>query len=325
MNNNFTEDGGDPAVEGEEDAEEKRKQFKKQRSKQSREFEVEGDIAKPEFMATKSMVDYAPAEISAVEQYEALLAEQAERKSIRRRQLEVDRVELKRKITESVLEFDAKLLELYKTRLAIEKCILAEELKILLYDRRMAYQDQLDRDEERHIKDIEEKEEEKKIADVDLAQGRAMLDEMKSKRDQMFEHDKSFEKNFKKEFPGMGFNQLEALMKCFKKRPKGVTGGVERHLELMSRKGDTRQDSVNSVVQRRTDGAKTDLKAKSIAAALERVRFLKLMMMASITDPESGCTTIFTLFENYSKCSIRILAFSTNVCPFKTYPSGNTV
>ena len=40
------------------------------------------------------MVDYAPAEISAVEQYEALLAEQAERKAIRRRQLEVDRVEL---------------------------------------------------------------------------------------------------------------------------------------------------------------------------------------------------------------------------------------
>ena len=91
--NYFSEDGGDPIVE-DDDAEEKRKQFKKQRSKQSREFEVEGDIAKPEFMATKSMVDYAPAEISAVEQYEALLAEQAERKAIRRRQLEVDRVEL---------------------------------------------------------------------------------------------------------------------------------------------------------------------------------------------------------------------------------------
>ena len=36
-------------------------------------MEVEGDIAKPEFMHTKSMVDYAPAEISAVEQYEALV------------------------------------------------------------------------------------------------------------------------------------------------------------------------------------------------------------------------------------------------------------
>ena len=115
-----------------------------------------------------------------------------------------------------MVEFDAQLLELYKTRLAIEKCILAEELKVLLYDRRMAYQDQLDRDEERLLREIEEKEEEKKVADVDLAQGRGMLDEMKAKRDQMFEHDKGFEKNFKKEFPGMGFNQLEALMKCFK-------------------------------------------------------------------------------------------------------------
>ena len=110
---------------------------------------MEGDIAKPEFMATKSMVDYAPAEISAVEQYEACLAEQAERKAIRRRQLEVDRVELKRKIQEAVELFDDKLLELYKTRLAIEKCILSEELKILIYDRKMSYQDHLDLEEER--------------------------------------------------------------------------------------------------------------------------------------------------------------------------------
>ena len=101
------------------------------------------------FCQFQSMVDYAPAEISAVEQYEALLDEQAERKAIRRRQLEVDRVELKRKIQEAVDEFDAKLLGLYKTRLAIEKCILAEELKILLCDRRMSIQDQIDREEER--------------------------------------------------------------------------------------------------------------------------------------------------------------------------------
>ena len=81
--------------------------------------------------------------------FSLFLAEQAERKAIRRRQLEVDRVELKRKIKEAVEQFDAKLLDLYKTRLAIEKCILAEELKILLYDRRMSFQDHLDREEER--------------------------------------------------------------------------------------------------------------------------------------------------------------------------------
>ena len=77
------------------------------------------------------------------------LAEQSERKAIRKRQLEVDRVELKRQIQEAVEQFDDKLLELYKMRLAIEKCILAEELKILLYDRRMSVQDHIDREEER--------------------------------------------------------------------------------------------------------------------------------------------------------------------------------
>ena len=86
---------------------------------------------------------------SAVEQYEALVAEQSERKTIRKRQLEVDRVELKRRIQEAVEEFDTRLLTLYKMRLAIEKCILAEELKILCYDRRMSVQDQLDREEQR--------------------------------------------------------------------------------------------------------------------------------------------------------------------------------
>ena len=63
----------------------------------------------------------------------------------------MDRVELKRKIQEAVEEFDTKLLNLYKMRVAIEKCILAEELKILLYDRRMSVQDQLDREEEKLV------------------------------------------------------------------------------------------------------------------------------------------------------------------------------
>ena len=44
------------------------------------------------------MVEFAPAEISALELYESSLAKQSERKSVRQRQLEVERVEFKRKI-----------------------------------------------------------------------------------------------------------------------------------------------------------------------------------------------------------------------------------
>ena len=63
---------------------------------------------------------------------------------------------------------------------------------------------------------IQEKEEEKEIVDQDLIEGKTVIEELKVKREQLFEVDKQFEKNFKKEFPGLGFNQLEALMKSFK-------------------------------------------------------------------------------------------------------------
>ena len=39
----------------------------------------------------------------------------------------------------------------------------------------------------------------------------------------------------------------------------------------------------------------------------------------------SLCSISITVFENYSKCLIWILAFPTNFCPFKTDLSGNTV
>jgi hypothetical protein len=64
--------------------------------------------------------------------------------------------------------------------------------------------------------DIQAKEEWKEVADQDWDLGKRILEGMKSKRDHLFEYDKGFEKNFKKEFPGLGFNQLESLMKCFK-------------------------------------------------------------------------------------------------------------
>ena len=96
------------------------------------EFEGEAEVAQPDIMTNKSMVDYAPAEISALEQYQTNLRDFGDRKFVKKRQLEVNCVDLKRKIREAIKEFDERLLELYKKRLAIEKCILAEELKILL-------------------------------------------------------------------------------------------------------------------------------------------------------------------------------------------------
>lgn len=94
------------------------------------------------------MVDYAPAEISAMEQYETRVKNHGTRKAVKRRQLEVNCVDLKRKIKEGIRTFDDKLLSLYKKKLAIEKSILAEELKILIHDRQLTVHDALDREEE---------------------------------------------------------------------------------------------------------------------------------------------------------------------------------
>ena len=59
-------------------------------------------------------MDYAPAEISALEQYEVSVKEQSMRRAVRKRQLEVTRVDLKRKIVEGIRDFDERLLVLYK-------------------------------------------------------------------------------------------------------------------------------------------------------------------------------------------------------------------
>ena len=66
----------------------------------------------------------------------------------RKRQLEVTCVDLKRKIVEGIRDFDDRLLVLYKEKLAVEKCVLAEEMKILFHDKQLANQDALDRQEE---------------------------------------------------------------------------------------------------------------------------------------------------------------------------------
>ena len=92
---------------------------------------------------------------------------------------------------------------------------------------------------------------------------------MKECHEKLREHDRTLEKNFKKEFPGLGFNQLEALNKCFRKRPR-APGVIEKTVGVMIKRRNVRQDS--SATTQLPTRAQKDLKTKSIASALERVR-----------------------------------------------------
>ncbi len=57
-----------------------------------------------------------------------------------------------------------------------------------------------------------------------LEDGERQMEQMEADYKNLQEADKVLDKNFKKEFPGLGFHQLDALYKLFKKRPKVSLG-----------------------------------------------------------------------------------------------------
>ena len=54
------------------------------------------------------------------------------------------------------------------------------------------------------------------MAEQQLSEGRDALASMKDTLVKLSEEDKAMEKNFKKEFPGLNYNQLEGVQKAFK-------------------------------------------------------------------------------------------------------------
>jgi hypothetical protein len=75
----------------------------------------------------------------------------------------------------------------------------------------------------------EEEELKSQVADIEdkyreflalLEDGDRQMEQMEADYKNLQEADKLLDKNFKKEFPGLGFHQLDALYKLFKKRPK---------------------------------------------------------------------------------------------------------
>ena len=53
-----------------------------------------------------------------------------------------------------------------------------------------------------------------------MSKGVEQIEKMDHDYKELQEKDKLLDRNFKKEFPGLGFHQLDSLYKLFKKRPK---------------------------------------------------------------------------------------------------------
>ncbi len=65
------------------------------------------------------------------------------------RNLANQQIALLEKIDDVTNDFDVKLALLYRLKLDVEKCILAEELKILRHDENLAQHEKLEREEEK--------------------------------------------------------------------------------------------------------------------------------------------------------------------------------
>ena len=126
------------------------------------------------------------------------------------------RVELERRVDDAVAQFDRSLAQLYARRLRTEKCVLTEELKMRLLDRKLSDMEDLEAEEKRLKQELALARMSLRTADVELQEGKEALAEMRENLVALHEADKAMEKNFKKAFPSLNYNQLEVLMKSFK-------------------------------------------------------------------------------------------------------------
>ena len=84
-----------------------------------------------------------------------------------------------------------------------------------------------------------------RVAETELQEGREALASMRERLVSLHDRDKAMEKNFKKAFPALNYNQLEALMKSFKYGknsnilllqfcPQKFCGGLRMYLSVVA-------------------------------------------------------------------------------------------
>ena len=110
---------------------------------------LKGFLATCSLQQGKRAVDFSPAEVSAADDYLARSERRARDCHLSRRGVRNSRVELERRVDEAVEQFDLRLAELYAKRLRVEKCVLTEELKMRLLDRKISDMEDLEVDEKR--------------------------------------------------------------------------------------------------------------------------------------------------------------------------------
>ena len=239
------------------------------------------NIPPPLFMKIKKPETFTDEEVAAAESYEAEVLRMIEKGHFRKRELEAEKNQLEVQIGEIVSEIDKKVLDLFWLRISVEKCVLSEELKMLSLNRDLGIRDRLTREEESIRLKLREAEEQYRNTKESLEDGVQLLEHMKKTHKEKLDQDKFMDKNFKKEFPGLGFHQVDSLYKLFKKRPKAAERLEKSADSWAQQKHDTRKESKISVGSGSgTKLGSEQLKTKTVQAALAR---MSNMFMGTLT------------------------------------------
>eukprot|EP00095_Tigriopus_kingsejongensis_P004573 maker-scaffold462_size163801-snap-gene-0.47 protein:Tk04573 transcript:maker-scaffold462_size163801-snap-gene-0.47-mRNA-1 annotation:"2 -cyclic-nucleotide 3 -phosphodiesterase-like" len=236
------------------------------RSDRGGSFDVAKDICPPEFQAKTKSVAFTPAQQSQVEEFcEQLIARNRHEKGETRNQSNT-RILLSRRIEDSIGTYECSLKQLYEDKLQVQKQVHTEELKILLHVRRMAEMERWSSQETEFRQQIANAQMERDGALKQVEMGQLAIADNKTLLAELSDNDKLLEKNFKKSFQGINYNQIEALLAAFRRRPKAGSS-IEKTIAIFAKK-DTKHPKLISIM-----GPKEahDLRSKSIASTLEKM------------------------------------------------------
>ena len=207
-------------------------------------------IPPPLFMKIKKPETFTDEEVAAAESYEAEVQRMTEKGHFRKRELEAEKNTLEVQIEEIMVSIDKKVMDLFWLRISIEKCVLSEELKMLSLNRDLGIRDKLGKEQELIRIKLQGAEEEFSKTRESLENGVQLLEDMKKTYKEKQDQDKHMDKNFKREFPGLGFHQVDSLYKLFKKRPKAAERLEKSADSWAQQKHDSRRESKAMIIYR---------------------------------------------------------------------------
>ncbi|XP_059089749.1 cilia- and flagella-associated protein 43-like [Tigriopus californicus] len=229
-------------------------------------FDTTKEIIPPDFQGQNELVELSPAQQSVLEEFKDFISSRKKHETRDNRSTSNTQILLERRVEESVNQFERDLEDLYRHKITYQKSVLTEELRILLHVERMARVEELQKEETAFKNEIVKAKAQFENAEKQLAMGTEALDQAKNLLSDLSENDKLLDKNFKKSFQGLNYNQLESLLKAFRKRPR-AGASIERTIAIFTKK-DPKHSKILSMIGQKDS---KDPRSKSIASTLEKM------------------------------------------------------